>query len=333
MAQQEKETMQIFKHGNEAVFPTTAFGPSLYGILEGAWMLPMILKGIRSEIWKQSVPAGTPHLDPITTSWLKLGLVEPDWPEGEKGATTFPLTENGERVVACAGLLEYEFSMMEQQLNGSLVTDPAKYAALRDGLAEYSKRYLPDVFGWLNTLMQNHITEWGPELNMGSKLKVMDYCGGKGQYLKHIMEKFSCVEGHLVDKRANEADIPRHARRHPFDVMTPNFQESVVDGWQGEFDLIIMSECLHCVDEEGRKKMIAHAYNLLRLGGTLVILEQFPNMRLDWRLFDLSHGGGVMTMDQVAYEVQYLPLKPTNTIEAISHYGISFMKEEPKEDA
>lgn len=315
------ETQPIFQHGNEAVFPTTEHGPSLYGILEGAWMLPVLLKGLRTKIWEQEIPDGVKHIDPITTGWLKLGLLEPLFAnETDKRVTGFPLTENGKRVVACAGLLEYEFSVMEQQLNGTLETDPVKYAQLRDGLAAYSTNYLGPIYEWLGTLFD------------GTERKIMDYCGGKGQYLNHLMTQFEHIEGHLVDKRANEATLPEDAYRHNYDITAPLFKEEVVDQWGGEFDLIIMSECLHCVDEKGRAAMIAHAYNLLRLGGTLVILEQFPNLRLDWRLHDLSHGGSVLGMDQVAYEVQYLPFKPATTLQAVSHFGISFTKEAPQDE-
>lgn len=329
MVQQEKEVMQVFQHGNEAIFPMTAFGPSLYGILEGAWMLPMLLKGIRSEIWNTTVEAGENHpLCPVTTGWLKLGLIEPQWPQDGAGLTTFPLTEAGQHVVACTGLLEYEFSMMEQQLNGSLVTDPVKYAKLREGLAAYSQHYLPDVFGWLETLVQP-LADSAKEQR---DISIMDYCGGKGQYLTHLMNCFEDAACFLVDKRANEANLPHDAVRYECDVMTQEFHEQVIAAHEEGFDLIIMSECLHCVDETARRTMIGHAYNLLRLGGTLVILEQFPNMRLDWRLFDLSHGGGVLSMEKVAFEVQALPFKPAQTIQAISHFGIAFTKETPEEE-
>lgn len=304
----------LFKNGTEVIFATTQLGPSLYSILEAAWMLPALIEGIRSKVWEEDLKTQ----NPVTGVWFKLGLLAPAYKGADAAPTSMKLSESGERVAACVDLLEYEFSMIQQQLDGNFKTDPSKYANLRKGLAAYTSNFMPEVTKFVSAML--------PE---GGRM--FDFCGGSGEYLAHAIATVKNSTGILFDKapgleiRGTTISVITGDAKLPH----PVFEVMAEDG--GQIDLVLMSEILHCMGEPERKEAISKCFKMLKVGGKLIVLEQFPNMRLDWRLFNMTTDGVCLPMERLVYEVQAFDLKPVSTIEAVAHYGVVFEKQPTKE--
>ena len=71
-------------------------------------------------------------------------------------------------------------------------------------------------------------------------------------------------------------------------------------------------------------------WDLLAPDGLLFILEQHTNLRLDWRMYDMTEGGSCISLQDMIEEVHsvlptaQLPLK--EYIELPTHYGVMFEK-------
>lgn len=298
---------ELFKTGIEFVYPKSVHGPSLYGIMEAVWLLAALAKGGRERVWET---ARVGQADPVAAAWVRAGLMAP------QADGSVLLTEAGVNVAACVDLIEYELAMVQRQLDGVTKTDPVMYEKLRRGLYAYTLHFLPDVLNW--------VTEMVPV--DASTYAVLDYCGGDGCYIEHIAGGKSYVDAWMIDKAPGRtAQLQRMGVNvRQGDVLS---DPSVTEDLDGFFDLIIMSEILHCQGAKGRADMLAQANAMLKPGGMLVVIEQFPGRRLDWRLYDMTQSGQTLSEEQVAYEVQAFPLKPVGTVHAISHYGIQFKKE------
>jgi len=325
----EKKTAreELFTNGIQLLHATTERGPSLYSILEGFWYIPVLLMGLRQKIWEHT---DLDKVDPVAALWLHLKLMQPVFAaitKEELDAGKEPevlgleLTEAGHSMLACHDLIEYEYGMAEQQLSGQFDTDPEKYKQLRGGLAGYSKFCLPELFDWITGIC--------PE-----DARVLDMAGGCGQYISHILEQRPRSSGVLLDKAPGitNADLPKGAKNRCAVIQGDILDHPLYDASAGSFDVVIMSEILHCMDEEKRLQLIKNAHEILKMGGVLVVLEQFPSMRLDLRLFQLTEGGHCIDMERVAYEVQAMPFKPMQTVSAISHYGVMFAKVETEKE-
>lgn len=311
----------LFKNGTEVIFANTQLGPSLYSILEGAWMLPALIQGIRSRVWEE----GLESKNPIAGVWFKMGLFAPTYTGVENTPSGVKLSEVGERIVACAGLLEYEFGMIQQQLDNNFETDPSKYADLRKGLAAYTRNFMGEVQNWVSDCLPD-----------GGKM--FDFCGGSGEYLIHAMLNSKSTTGILFDKAPGlDLTLEKYKElRNRIAVITGNAKEDhpvfeVTSDLNAQCDLVLMSEILHCMSEEERKEAIRKCFNMLKIGGKLIVIEQFPSMRLDWRLFNMTDNGVCLPMDRLVYEVQAFDLKPVGQIEAVSHYGVQFEKQSTNE--
>jgi len=294
----------IFKTGMEFRYPVSEHGPSLYGMLEALWTLVALAKGSRDKVWETATPGA---VDAVAAAWARMGLLvaTPD----QKGVQ---LTKQGANVAECAALLEYELAMIGHQLNGN-ATDPTMYAQLRNGLENYSNAYLSELLNWA-ALQVKHITTPA----------VLDYCGGNGAFIKRCCELHPGAYGMLIDRVA-PASTPFAVEVRVGDVLAA--ENNPTEGLDDQFDMVVMSEILHCKGAEDRARMIADAYRMLKVGGVLIVAEQFPGLRLEWRLAAMTEAGHTLEKEVVAFEVQAVPFKPSGYIEAFSHYAIAFTKE------
>lgn len=303
-----QQAQSIFKTGMEFRYPVSEHGPSLYGMLEALWTLVALAKGTRDKVWETATPGA---VDAVAAAWARMGLLvaTPD----QQGVQ---LTKQGANVAGCAALLEYELAMIGHQLNGN-ATDPAMYAQLRNGLENYSNAYLSELLNWA-ALQVKHVAD----------PLVLDYCGGNGAFVKRCCELNPNTIGWLIDKAPGSprelADTWGITVREG-DVLAA--EDNPTEDLDNLFDLVIMSEILHCKGAEDRARMVADAYRMLRVGGVLIVAEQFPGLRLEWRLAAMTEAGHTLDKEVVAFEVQALPFKPTGYIEAFSHYAIAFTKE------
>jgi O-methyltransferase. len=300
-----------FSHGIEFLYPRTEDGPSLYALLEASWTVMALIQGIRTKVWEadMSVP------NPVGAAWAKAGLIEvreqlatPDTDYAQYAV----LTPAGRRVIDCGGLLEYEFSMMQQQLDGNLKTSPAKYEKLRQGLDNYAVAFLPDMRRWVTQQIG---------LDGG---KMFDFCGGTGGYLHEFLRTWPQANGMLFDRMPGvlqPADVVLQMGVKQGDAMADDrfFKEQA-----GAYDIVLMSEILHCKGPVERHFLLRRAKSLLKPTGVLLVIEQYPNLRLEWRMTDMTDGGQCLTEQDVSNEAWEAGFQPHSGIHSLSHYGIRF---------
>lgn len=291
--------------------------PSVYSMLEGAWSFAAIVKGIRDEIWKTTYDLE--DITPIVRLWYAFDLI--DLKLNTHSDEWLPLlTSKGRLVVDTQDLLEYEFSMINQQLDSNHVTDPEKYKKLRKALGDYSVKYLPQMHEWLadNIRPQSHILDFG---------------GGEGKYLQSVLEAHygRGTTGVLADKSPSRAIMK--SKIAPFvQVLEHNFTDnSFTDIYRGRFSAIIVSEVLHVMSKERREETYKQLWDLLSDNGVLFILEQHVNLRLDWRLHDMTDGGKCISKDNMIEEVHSViydyRLPVCSEIDLDTHYGVMFCKQ------
>ena len=168
-------------------------------MLEAAWILPGLIQGIRTKVWRGS----TEH--PIYRLWVSLGLID---------EATDTLTTAGLNIVQTKDLFEYEFSMIQQQLDNNFVTDPKKYSKLREALADFSGTYLTDLTNWL--------IDQTPEAPI-----VLDFAGGAGYYLGKILQARPVGHGVLYDKAAEPGLLNAMGVDNRVDVRKENFYDDL----------------------------------------------------------------------------------------------------------
>lgn len=246
---------------------TAENGLSPYSVLEAAWILPGLIQGIRTEVWKGS----TEH--PIYRLWVSLGLIQEE---------TGVLTMAGLNIVQTKDLFEYEFSMIQQQLDNNFITDPKKYSKLRGALADFSDTYLTDLTNWL--------IDQTPEAPV-----VLDFAGGSGYYLAQILKARPAGHGWLYDKAAEPGLLDELGVSDRVNVEKSDFYNdfNFFSEYAGTFSTIIVSEILHCVPMNEWDKLLQMLESLLAPQGKLIVIEQHHNFRLDWRLQALSKGQSV----------------------------------------
>lgn len=306
--------LELFKTGVEFLYPRSEQGPSLYALLEAAWTIPAIIQGVRTRVW-ETAEAGRP--DAVAATWAKMGLIGVD-----ENGKVLP-TEQGLAVARCVELLEYEMTMMQRQLDGNTATDPALYEKLRSGLAHYTQEFLPHMLKWVRGCAEAMASDLGT-------VSVLDYCGGDGVYIRTLAAEVPQVDAWLMDRAVGPTRELANAgvTVRIGDVLT---DAEMTEDLTGFFNIIIMSEILHCKGKEDREKMLQQAYDMLAPGGVLLVIEQYPNSRLEWRMQDMTNGGHCLNPAQVAYEVKGLPFGDNGMIEGFTHYGIVFNKLEAQQ--
>ena len=302
--------------GFSVQFATTDHKPSIYSLLEGVWSFAAILKGIKDKIWERVYPVG--ELPPVVQLWYDIGLLELV-PSSTDESLVATLSSKGDAVFMMEDLLEYEFSMVNQQLDTDYQTDPEKYKKLRKALGDYSHVYLKELHIWLSD-----------SIPRGSH--ILDFGGGEGKYLQSVLNAHfgKGTTGVLLDKAPSYAI--KDSKVAPFvNVKQYNFTDnSFIEECKGRFKAIIISEVLHVMSPDRRVETYNQLWDLLAPDGLLFILEQHTNLRLDWRMYDMTEGGSCISLQDMIEEVHsvlptaQLPLK--EYIELPTHYGVMFEK-------
>lgn len=307
----EQQTTGLFQNGMELLFPRTEDGPSIYALMEGAWMFAALIQGIRSKVWE--APLGEPN--PVAACWAKLGLIATTDGYVREPHTRAHLTGTGQRVVDCQGLLEYEFSMMKQQLDSNFTTDPAMYQQLRGGLEHYARAFLPDMHHWIAG--QNSVL---PAPNPC----YFDFCGGDGGYLHNILHFRPTAQGMLFDRAPGmpPAGIHTHLDRMGIKAGDAFGEDDWFATQTGAYDVVLMSEILHCKGPEDRLFLLQRAKSLLKPTGVLLVVEQYPNLRLEWRMHDMTEAGQCLSEQQVAFEAEAAGFMAVSGINSFTHYGL-----------
>lgn len=147
------------------------------------------------------------------------------------------------------------------------------YNMLRDGLREYfreelrafwKKAGITKKIGWL----------------------MLDYGCGSGSYsyaFKAANPKSTTL---LVDRQGGDINI--------------DFQQN--PGWYGELvnsvNVVLLSEVLHCKNQQWRDYLITSSYQMLKKNGLLVINEN-DDLIMAWRLESLSSGGDALSKKDI----------------------------------
>lgn len=240
--------------------PNTEAGElSPYGVLEMLWVAPAILKGIQQSVWSADHPN-----DHLKQMWVKLGLLTTD---GQ-------LSDIGNKFVELESLFEYEIGMINQQLSGEFDTKPEKYAALRQGLKNYSDLYLEMFVDELAAAIPANGT-------------MIDLAGGAAALTTRILAKRPDVKAIVVDRELAFEETER-MEFHECDIFSN-------DDWgrvSPQVDLILCSEFLHCCDKPHRIKVYDQMAEAVKDKAAIAIVEQYPNFRLEWRLRDMSSKNG-----------------------------------------
>jgi len=279
-------------------------GPSVYGILEAAWLVPAILAGVNNRIWEYNP---TVHkLQNVIKIWEEFG-----WLDGD--GDSLKLSASGERLVKIAPLVDYEFSMMNQQLDRNYVTDPRKYSKLRAALAVYTEEFMPNLLRYVACLT-----------SPGSDKKVLDFGGGDGVYLEATLHACPDAIGYLYDK----APGTRLAGNQSTEIIVADFADVTNHFQLSSLDTIIVSEVLHVLGKEKQHTVMTTLVALLKTGGKLVVIEQQPNFRLDWRMEAMTEAGACLTPSDVVALADSLSGALTKTGEQTSatHHVFVFTK-------
>lgn len=302
----EQQTTGLFQNGMELLFPRTEDGPSIYALMEGAWMFAALIQGIRTKVWESDI--NKPN--PVAACWAKLGLVEVVALEIHPVQHKGQLTEAGHRVVACQGLLEYEFSMMKQQLDSNFTTDPAMYQQLRGGLEHYARAFLPDMHDWITQ-----------QVAFDGAL-FFDFCGGDGGYLHSFLKTWPQAQGMLFDREPGMRGSHDVVSRTGIKAGDAFGDDQFFRNHAGAYDVVLMSEILHCKGPEDRQFLLQRAKSLLKPTGVLLVVEQYPNLRLEWRMHDMTEAGQCLSEQQVAFEAEAAGFMAVSGINSFTHYGL-----------
>jgi hypothetical protein len=279
-------------------------GPSVYGILEAAWLVPAMIAGAYNRIWEYN--ENVHKMSNVTKIWLEFGWLATDV-DGN-----IELTASGERLLEVIPLVDYEFSMMNQQLDKDYVTDPRKYEQLRTALANYTEQFMAPLLRYVACLPSPGATA------------ILDFGGGDGVYLEAVLRAIPEANGYLYDK----APGTRLAGNHSVEIIVAQFSEITDHFKLGSLDFIIVSEVLHVMGKEVQHHAITTLTALLKTGGKIVIIEQQPNFRLDWRMEAMTEAGACLTVPDIVALADSLSgsLVVTGNQISATHYALVFTK-------
>lgn len=305
---EEQQQQGLFQNGMEFLYPRCEDGPSVYALMEGAWVFVALIQGIRQRVWESDprVP------NAVAAAWARAGLLEVEQASGETPATDRAvLTPAGIRVAACADLLEYEFGMMQQQLDGNHKTDPAKYKALRGGLEAYTTNFMQDIVKWVNdsNASQQPVT-------------FFDFCGGNGGYLRSFLEANPGSQGMLFDRAPGIQKLDATLNRMAIMAGDAFGEDQWFASQAGGYDIVLLSEILHCKGGADRQLLLLRAKSLLKPDGVILVVEQYPTLRLEWRMQDMTDGGQALPSQLVVAEAAEAGFAAVSGIYGFTHYGL-----------
>lgn len=171
-------------------------------------------------------------------------------------------------------LLEYHYRFIGNHFyKDHVIKDKSfMYDLLRDGLNEYYHAFLKDFW---------------PTIGITDKAyNLLDYGCGDGQYSFHF--KYHNPQGsfRLIDK-ALGIDF----------IKDPEWYKK--DNYPYKYDVILLSEILHCKGEKWQDYLINSSIDLLKPNGCIIINENIDPF-MNYRLKNLTDFGGVLDEDNIA---------------------------------
>lgn len=246
----------------------------IYDLIKQMWQVPMAIVGIRHQIWKTR--SNSPRHLTIAKAWVKNGWMTSDG----------NLTHDGLNLMKCHELLEYQAAVFSDHVNDDLKTKAKtklkNYDKLRAGLAQYFETELNHLFDQFGLIDK----EWF----------VLDLGAGNGQYLQQFLMDNPGSTGVAVDR------VKPPVCTIPFHVADIESESWINDFPYEKFDLVILSEILHCKDHDGQDKIIQDCKKLLKPGGLILINENEPDGWFQWRM-DLFANGKALSfrdIDEIA---------------------------------
>jgi len=232
-------------------------------VLNSFFVLPAIKAGIAQKVWEHKEGS-------LLNIWEKLGLINS---EG--------LTKLGSELSDLSPLVDYFSSLWGDystvEFGKIKKIDDRQYSMLREGLSVFHS--------------QNNISLFSTLSLVNKKWHVLDYCGGDGQYLRSFLSSNLESSGMLVDRKAASG----------LDSIAVDY-EATPDWYlshKEKFDLIILSEILHCKGKAGQVYLIDSARYMLKPGGLLLVNEVIPCPFFDWRMSIYTRGGASISIEEV----------------------------------
>jgi len=232
----------------------------------------MIITGLDCQIWKYKDKSPV-----LFQAWKDLNLLN------DYGLLTF----EGQEMVLSKPLLEYEFNVAcERIYNEDPKTDPMNYTLLRRGLGKYFDQHIQKTF--IDVFKGSFKIGHSEEL----PARVLDLGCGSGQYSIAINNLHLPIQLTLVDKSDDHKHLPFN-----------NFQADIAQPgviYTNQYDYIIMSEIIHCMSENEITNVLDGINDCLTPKGRVIVTEQFPSHRMDWRMETYSEGGKMYTSGEIA---------------------------------
>lgn len=163
----------------------------------------------------------------------------------------------------------YKYHHLLEYHEHFLRTREENYPLLRKGLDEYFDSDLSDIFKLIGI---DHKTWY-----------MLDYGAGNGTYAQQFIldnpaSQALCVDRHFATKAG------RHISYLEVDFeKRPDWYQKYIN----EFNMVLMSELLHCKDSEGQQHLIWTAKQMLKNDGLLIINEN-DDLEMYWRIGQLK---------------------------------------------
>ena len=239
-------------------------------LLNQAWLLPVILRGLRSEVWLQ------PNTK-LYSIWLDLGLFE-----------------QVENLLAMHPTLEYEFSSMIKHVLGTPVIEDTEDEAemLEISLKRYRDFYIKESFqAWLLTVF----TPKGEDTK--APKTVFDYTG-KEDYVEYINNVFPLATKYLATPNSNiEGGSLTIDEFLHVDVMSyPEWYKKD----QNSFDLITLIDYVSDCEPQAWDYLLESSEYMLSKGGLLVVGDKVPRVASKWQRFTKGITG--MDLERTAFD-------------------------------
>ena len=248
---------------------------NLNNIFNGSYQLAMLWKGIEVKVWESSTYNDILHV------WDKEGWTDP---------------ETLEYIKLMSDFIQYEYKMMIKQLNvieagdptcWRMETDPGDYILLRSGLKSYADMHIRHMF---DTAFENILGD------VPDEAMILDYCGGEGQYCDYILDLLPHSMAVVHDRVFPSTESNGlHMRVKADFEKNPDWHK----GWASKFDVVMLNEILHCKDHELRKYLLESAYQLLKPGGFLIIIDQEYSTHFEVRMNQLTGAGKCFTSNNL----------------------------------
>ena len=273
---------------------------NIYNLLNSIWIVPAVLVGIKNEIWKD---INNDRKRTLINIWKELKLID----------DVGNLTEVGNKIIEIQDLLLYFCNILPYHLDDDLKNikkiKPSEYSLLRSGLQEYFNTFLSDIFIELNYKNNN----WS----------VLDYGGGNGQYSIEFLKSNPNSKCLILD-RVQQFKNTENLMFHELD-----FQENNINWWKEysrKFDLVILSELLHCKNETWREYIINSSYEIINDSGRILICEKYPTPYFQWRLDLFTDKGECIEVEDMRKLISKFNLKESIFLDKKSHYLMEVKK-------